>query len=213
MKTVVAGVVFLCLLFGAAVVGAAEFEIFAKSSYMNWTENYPLSGRNPFVEESGVLPSLGGGVSFHPTKNISSKLELEIFGGMIDYRGGYIADQSPYNTTKSRYGFSVEWETGYKALEVGEFRVTSFFSLVATYFHREVCAEDWYIFHSRVGIQADYGMFFFRVGAFVPIYTEMRAGLVNVPWINEGRETFFTLNPKETITPFAEIGMKKGKSR
>jgi hypothetical protein len=205
----VAFLVFLSITFAQA----ADFSFYLKASYMDWIEHSPYSGKDPFVKESGLLYSMGTRGSFHLTKNLFSRLELEGFWGDVNYDGSYVSNQVPHKTTGDWLGFRLEETVSYKFTNKNGLSLSPFMSLGISSWSRWVAAEIWYEGYGRLGFEIDKGRFFGKIGFLLPFFTEVDGSWKEISWLNEGRETKIEANPIGVPTPFAEIGVKLGRMK
>lgn len=209
-KTAVVIMICVILLIGAAEVHAAGFRINRGISCMTWKEYLP-SSQKTYMEEDGLFHSLNISMSSKLSKNISSQLGLEFFWGNISYRGEYIQDRSPHNTTGIWLGAAIEETMAYKIKIKQDFFIYPFISVVVSDWQRQISSENWFAVIGKLGFRAEKGMFFAEFGLSRPLYTEVNGCWENVSWINEGRKTEINVNPKGEISPFGKIGIKINK--
>lgn len=186
-----------------------KIETYIQPSYMDLTEDSSGGAKNRF-NESGPLFSAGIDTTFHFPENLSEKLEVEGFGGLINYKRGHALDLSNafVETNFGKLGVTLKATTGYKVEISKDSYFFPFVVLGTSLWWRPIYSEVWLLGYGKLGALVELGKFFFEFGFLIPLFTQNNCFRQDLPWLNGGRFTDVVMYPNGFPTPFFGTGVR-----
>jgi hypothetical protein len=181
-------------------------------------------GGKQLLKESGPLygiqfagegfMSAKGGESEVGKLEVGGTYKINLFGGKVDYDGATQAGQ-PVETKTDYFGAELNANLAFRVMPVTNLYIKGFIGPEMCIWNRDINStseatgynEYWFNFDCRGGIGLDYRfltdfMLFAEVGYNIPIYTMELINLSNV-----GISHMFHVEPDQTLSPFAELGL------
>jgi len=215
MNRIVILVIFLALfarpVFAGQYGGVEQWYLYPSLQYFSWEEFY---GGARLLKEEGPLFGIGGGALFDLyRKGLILKLNGEIFGGEVHYRGQTQSKQ-PLKTDVTYFGSKLESDLGWRiSLPVGS--VEPFAGIGYRWWLRFLegqggYTEWWQTVYTKLGLRGE-----IPAGSDLTLFAEAGG---KYPFLNRNTVDFsdigtITVKPTSRWSVFAEIGARYGSFR